>query len=490
MKQLNYLLQTINPKEIKGDSNIKIEAIEFDSRKILNLAQSSSEKVMYVAQKGTLVDGHDFIEQSIANGAAAIVCELFPEIVHPDVTYILVENSSIALAHLASAFYDFPSQQIKLVGITGTNGKTTTVTLLHRLFSDLGYPTGLISTITNKIIDKNFPATHTTPDAMQLNRLLREMVDAGCEFCFMEVSSHALCQYRIEGLTFAGGVFSNITHDHLDFHKTFANYIKAKQSFFDGLPSNAFALTNADDRNGDVMVQHTKAKVFLYSLMTGANYKGKIIENRFEGLTMDVNGKEVCFKLCGKFNAYNLLAIFATANLLLEGKEEEILTKMSDLESAAGRFQLFRNSKGSTAIVDYAHTPDALKNVLSTIREITENSVEIITVVGCGGDRDALKRPIMAQTACEYSHKVILTSDNPRTEDPLRILEEMEKGVPISFKRNVSIIENRKEAIKTACMMLQEGGVLLVAGKGHETYQEINHVKHHFDDTEVVKEFL
>lgn len=490
MKPLRYLLQTFNPKEIIGNPNINIEAIEFDSRKILSMTQSSSGKIMYVAQKGTQVDGHDYIEQSICNGAAAIVCELLPEIIHPDVTYILVENSSVALAHLASAFYDFPSRQIKLVGITGTNGKTTTVTLLYRLFTDLGYPTGLISTITNKIIDKNFPATHTTPDAMQLNRLLREMVDAGCEFCFMEVSSHALCQFRIEGLIFAGGVFSNITHDHLDFHKTFANYIKAKQSFFDGLPSTAFALTNSDDRNGEVMVQHTKANVFLYSLMTGADYKGKILDNRFEGLTMEVNGKEVCFKLCGKFNAYNLLAIFATANLLLEGKEEEILIKMSNLESAAGRFQLFRNSKGSTAIVDYAHTPDALKNVLSTIQEITENNVEVITVVGCGGDRDALKRPIMAQTACDLSHKVILTSDNPRTEDPLKIIADMQKGIPLSFKRNVLIIENRKEAIKTACMMLQEEGVLLVAGKGHETYQEINHVKHHFDDTEVVKEFL
>ncbi len=490
MKKLSELLQAIQYEEIIGSEEVMISQIEFDSRKIKKEESHTANGNIYVAQRGLNVDGHDFIDAAIANGASVIVVETLPENLQNNVTYIKVDNSSVALGRLASAFYDFPSKKIKLVGITGTNGKTTIATLLHKLFIDLGYPTGLISTITNKIINKEFPTTYTTPDALQLNKLLSEMVNAGCEFCFMEVSSHAVCQHRIEGVEYICGVFTNITHDHLDFHKTFDQYIKAKKSFFDNLAPTAFAITNIDDRNGEVMVQNTKAKIFTYGLQTGATVKGKIIENHFEGLSMNINEREVFFKLCGRFNAYNLLAIYATASLLLTEEDEKILAVMSNLESASGRFQLIYNDKGSVAIIDYAHTPDALKNVLSTIQDINNNSSEVITVVGCGGDRDALKRPLMAEIACDFSNKVILTSDNPRTEDPLKILSDMEKGVPISYKKNVLIIENRKEAIKTACMMLPPGGVLLVVGKGHETYQEINHVRHPFDDREVVKEFL
>ena len=460
-----------------------ISNIQFDSRRV------AEENTLYVAQKGTQTDGHHFIDKAIVQGAVAVVCETLPEKLIDSYTYIQVKNSAIALGEMASAFYDFPSKKITLVGVTGTNGKTTTVTLLHRLFMSLGYPTGLISTIVNKINNIDIPATHTTPDALALNQLLSDMVHAGCQFCFMEVSSHAVVQQRIAGVHFAGGIFSNITHDHLDFHETFANYIKAKQQFFEILPNTAFALTNMDDKNGKVMVQSAKAKVYTYSLRTGADFKGKITDNSFEGLTCEFNGTEVYFKLCGKFNAYNLLAIYGTA-LLLGMKEDEVLLAMSKLEGASGRFQVLRDSRNRTFIVDYAHTPDALKNVLSTIKEITQNSVEVITVVGCGGDRDALKRPIMAETACKFSNKVILTSDNPRTEDPHKILADMEAGIPVAFKQNVLTIENRREAIKTACHLLPDYGVLLVAGKGHENYQEINGVKYHFDDVEEIKAII
>jgi len=480
MKKLVRLLENINNIQIIGNKDIEISNIQFDSRKVVE------KNTLYVAQKGTVTDGHQFIGQAISQGAVAVVCETLPEILTENCTYIQLKNSAIALGELASAFYDFPSKKITLVGVTGTNGKTTTVTLLHRLFMNLGYPTGLISTIVNKINHTEIPATHTTPDALALNKLLSDMVDAGCQFCFMEVSSHAVVQQRIAGVHFAGGVFSNITHDHLDFHETFANYIKAKQQFFEMLPNTAFALTNIDDKNGKVMVQSAKAKVFTYSLRTGADFKGKITDNSFEGLTCEFNGTEVFFKLCGKFNAYNLLAIYGTA-LLLGMKENEVLLAMSKLEGASGRFQVLRDSRNRTFIVDYAHTPDALKNVLSTIKDITQNSVEVITVVGCGGDRDALKRPVMAETACNFSNKVILTSDNPRTEDPQKILADMEAGIPVAFRQRTLTIENRREAIKTACYLLPDHGVLLVAGKGHENYQEINGVKHHFDDVEEIK---
>ena len=479
MKNLSTLLANLNPLQIIGNEDIVISNIQFDSRKVVE------KNSLYVAQKGTQTDGHQFIEQAIVQGASAVVCETFPKIIKENCTYIQVENTATALGFLAAAFYGFPSQKITLVGVTGTNGKTTTVTLLHRLFMSLGYPTGLISTIVNKINDKEIPASHTTPDALALNQLLNDMVNAGCEFCFMEISSHAVVQQRIAGVHFAGGVFSNITHDHLDFHHTFANYIKAKQQFFEMLPPTAFALTNRDDKNGKVMVQSTKAKVFTYSLRTGADFKGKITDNTFEGLTCEFNGTEVFFKLCGKFNAYNLLAIYGTA-LLLGMQEDEVLLAMSKLEGANGRFQVLRDNRNRTFIVDYAHTPDALKNVLSTIKDIVQNSVEVITVVGCGGDRDALKRPIMAETACTLSNKVILTSDNPRTEDPHKILADMEAGIPVAFKQRALTIENRREAIKTACLLLPDNGVLLIAGKGHETYQEINGVRTHFDDTEEV----
>ncbi len=480
MKPLKHFLARLQQYQIFGNEDAIIADIQFDSRKI---SHTNLGSVVYFAQKGTQSDGHQFIPQAIQKGATIIVCEVMPDELDSNATWIVVPDSSVALGLWAATFYDDPSSKLKLVGITGTNGKTTTVTLLYQLFMDLGYPTGLISTIINKINYTLIPSTHTTPDALQLNYLLDQMVQSGCEYCFMEVSSHAIVQHRIEGLNFTGALFSNITHDHLDFHETFANYIQAKKMLFDTLSKDAFVLTNIDDRNGKVMVQNTKAQIYTYSLLTSADFKGKILDNSFEGLQAIFNQKEVFFKLSGKFNAYNLLAIYGTA-ILLGINEEDLLTKMSNLEGASGRFQVIKNKKGSIGIVDYAHTPDALKNVLTTIKDITQNSVEVITVVGCGGNRDALKRPIMAATACQYSNKVILTSDNPRTEDPYQILHQMEEGVPLDFKRNILTIENRKEAIKTACMMLSDGGVLLVAGKGHENYQEIHGVKHHFDDLE------
>ncbi|MCR4878508.1 MAG: UDP-N-acetylmuramoyl-L-alanyl-D-glutamate--2,6-diaminopimelate ligase [Bacteroidales bacterium] len=487
MKPLNILLKSLRSYELTGDPAVNISEILFDSRAVS--AQPEDATQLYVAQRGTQTDGHKYIPAAIAQGCRAVVCETLPEKIDEQVCYIKVADSSVALGQLADAFYGHPSRKLKLVGITGTNGKTTTVTLLHRLFMLAGHKAGLLSTIVNRIGEQEVPATHTTPDAVELNKLLSQMVENQCEYCFMEVSSHALCQHRVTGLRFTGAIFSNITHDHLDFHKTFANYIAAKKSFFDKLPKTAFALTNIDDKNGKVMVQNTKANIHTYSLRTAADFKGIVMENAFTGLHMRINNREVYFKLCGKFNAYNLLAIYGAA-VLLGLDEDEVLTKMSMLDSAAGRFQMLRGENGGTAIVDYAHTPDALENVLKTIRDIVGKEAEVITVVGCGGDRDALKRPEMAEIACRYSSKVLLTSDNPRTEDPQAILNDMVKGVPAAKAKQVIVIENRREAIKTACMMLQPQGVLLVAGKGHENYQEINHVKHHFDDTEELKNNL
>ena len=487
MKPLDILLKSLRTYTLTGTPELNITEILFDSRAVS--AQPDGSTQLYVAQRGTQTDGHKYIPSAIKQGCCAVVCEELPETLADGVCYIKVADSSVALGMLADAFYGHPSRKLKLVGITGTNGKTTTVTLLHRLFMNAGHPTGLISTIVNKIGNEEVPTNHTTPDAVELNRLLAKMVEEGCEYCFMEVSSHALCQHRVTGLRFAGALFSNITHDHLDFHKTFANYIAAKKSFFDKLPKSAFALTNIDDKNGRVMVQNCKAAIHTYSLRTAADFKGVVMENAFTGLHLRVNGHEVYFKLCGKFNAYNLLAIYGAA-VLLGMDEMEALTLMSGLDSAAGRFQMMRTDEGATAIVDYAHTPDALENVLKTIRDIVGKDAEVLTVVGCGGDRDALKRPEMAEIACKYSSKVILTSDNPRTEDPQAILDDMLKGVPAAKSKQVVVIENRREAIKTACMMLQSKGVLLVAGKGHENYQEINHVKHHFDDTEEIKNCL
>ncbi len=487
MKPLDILLKSLRTYTLTGTPELNITEILFDSRAVS--AQPDGSTQLYVAQRGTQTDGHKYIASAIKQGCRAVVCEELPEMLADGVCYIKVADSSVALGMLADAFYGHPSRKLKLVGITGTNGKTTTVTLLHRLFMNAGHPTGLISTIVNKIGNEEVPTNHTTPDAVELNRLLAKMVEEGCEYCFMEVSSHALCQHRVTGLRFAGALFSNITHDHLDFHKTFANYIAAKKSFFDKLPKSAFALTNIDDKNGRVMVQNCKAAIHTYSLRTAADFRGVVMENAFTGLHLRVNGHEVYFKLCGKFNAYNLLAIYGAA-VLLGMDEMEALTLMSGLDSAAGRFQMMRTDEGATAIVDYAHTPDALENVLKTIRDIVGKDAEVLTVVGCGGDRDALKRPEMAEIACKYSSKVILTSDNPRTEDPQAILDDMLKGVPAAKSKQVVVIENRREAIKTACMMLQPKGVLLVAGKGHENYQEINHVKHHFDDTEEIKNCL
>ena len=487
MKPLDILLKSLRTYTLTGTPELNITEILFDSRAVS--AQPDGSTQLYVAQRGTQTDGHKYIASAIKQGCRAVVCEELPETLADGVCYIKVADSSVALGMLADAFYGHPSRKLKLVGITGTNGKTTTVTLLHRLFMNAGHPTGLISTIVNKIGNEEVPTNHTTPDAVELNRLLAKMVEEGCEYCFMEVSSHALCQHRVTGLRFAGALFSNITHDHLDFHKTFANYIAAKKSFFDKLPKSAFALTNIDDKNGRVMVQNCKAAIHTYSLRTAADFRGVVMENAFTGLHLRVNGHEVYFKLCGKFNAYNLLAIYGAA-VLLGMDEMEALTLMSGLDSAAGRFQMMRTDEGATAIVDYAHTPDALENVLKTIRDIVGKDAEVLTVVGCGGDRDALKRPEMAEIACKYSSKVILTSDNPRTEDPQAILDDMLKGVPATKSKQVVVIENRREAIKTACMMLQPKGVLLVAGKGHENYQEINHVKHHVDDTEEIKNCL
>ncbi|MBO7445591.1 MAG: UDP-N-acetylmuramoyl-L-alanyl-D-glutamate--2,6-diaminopimelate ligase [Bacteroidales bacterium] len=484
MKPLKDILKALKKHQLFGSPEWNITAICFDSRKITP-SQEKGCSDLYVAQRGTQTDGHRFIGQVIEQGCSVIVCEELPEVMDKHVTYIQVPDSMAALGHLASAFYGHPSKQLRLVGITGTNGKTTTVTLLHRLFNMMGHKAGLLSTIVNKIGEEKVPATHTTPDAVELNSLLARMVEAGCEYAFMEVSSHAICQHRIDGLQFTGGIFSNITHDHLDFHKTFANYIAAKKTFFDHLPSSAFALTNLDDKNGLVMTQNCKGKVSTYSLRSLATFKGQIIDNNFEGLQMRINGYEVFFKLVGKFNAYNLLAIYGTA-ILLGMDSEDVLRQMSMLDSASGRFQIVRRKDGCTAIVDYAHTPDALQNVLETIVDVTGHKQEVITIVGCGGDRDRTKRPEMAEIACKYSDKVILTSDNPRTEEPSAILDEMMAGVPDNKKKQVSVIENRHEAIKTGNMLLHDGGVLLIAGKGHETYQEINHVKHHFDDMEEI----
>lgn len=461
--------------------NPEVKDICFDSRKV-------SQGSCFVAQVGTKVDGHQYIDSTIDAGAVAIVCQQMPAQQREGVAYVVVENSDWALGVMADNYYGHPSRQLKLVGITGTNGKTTTVTLLHRMFRAYGYHVGLLSTIVNKIDETEIPATHTTPDAITLNALLRQMVDAGCQYAFMEVSSHSVVQHRIGGLTFAGGIFSNITHDHLDFHKTMANYIAAKKMFFDHLPSSAFALTNIDDRNGMVMVQNTKAKVHTYSLNKMADFRCKVVEDTFQGLQLEINGREVWTRLVGRFNAYNLTAIYAAA--VLSGIDEaEALRLLSTLSAAEGRFQ-YVSGKGITAIVDYAHTPDALENVLQTINDIRRQSQMLYTVVGCGGDRDSTKRPEMAKIACEMSDRLVLTSDNPRTEDPEKILDDMETGLTSEQRSQVVRITDRRQAIKTAVMMAHEGDIILVAGKGHEKYQDVNGVKHHFDDVEELELLL
>ena len=482
MKALIDLLRNVNTKQIKGTSDISIRSITYDSREV-------KPGCLFFAVKGTQVDGHNFITQVIENGAIAIVCENIPEATNSEVTYIQVEDSSYTAGVIASNWFNNPSSKLKLVGITGTNGKTTTVTLLFNLFRQLGYHTGLLSTILNQIDDEIIPSTHTTPDAIKLNFLLNHMVEKGCSYCFMEISSHAVVQNRIAGITFTGGIFSNITHDHLDFHKTFADYLKAKKRFFDELPATAFALTNIDDRNGLVVLQNTKAARHTYSLQKMADFKGRIIEAPLDGLHLDFDGNEIWCRLVGKFNGYNLLAVYA-ASVLLEQNPLEVLTILSNLESVEGRFDYIKSPNGIIGIVDYAHTPDALQNVLETINQLRTGNEMLITVIGCGGDRDKTKRPVMARIAARLSDRVILTSDNPRSEVPEQIITEMLAGVEKEFARNVQNITDRNDAIKIACAMTRDNDVILVAGKGHEKYQEIHGVKHPFDDKEMLKKYL
>ncbi len=482
MQLLQNILQEVKKLSTTGTLDRQVHAITFDSRQV-------REGVAFVAVRGVQADGHTYIGQAVAAQAAAIICEVLPAELSPGITYVVVPDSAEALGKMASAFYGHPSRKLQLIGVTGTNGKTTSVTLLHKLFRELGYHVGLLSTVQNQIDEDVIQATHTTPDAVTLNALLAQMLAAGCTHCFMEVSSHAMVQQRVAGLYFAGGVFTNITHDHLDYHQTFDAYIKAKKSFFDGLPANAFALVNADDKRGAVMVQNTSASVHYFGLRKMVEFKARIIENTLQGLHLEVNGQEIWCKLIGAFNAYNLLSAYGVAVLLGEDPAEA-LTVLSSLDSAAGRFDYMVSDTRITGIVDYAHTPDALENVLQTIKEIRNPNQKVITLVGCGGNRDAAKRPLMADIACRYSDKVILTSDNPRFEEPQAILEDMQKGVkPLDYKKTLSVLD-RKEAIKTACMLADTDDIILVAGKGHETYQEVKGVKHPFDDKLMLREVL
>ena len=474
---LEQIIKKCDIISISGNKNLEIEQIVFDSRK-------AGVNTLFVAIRGSQVDGHKFVDQVIENGCQCIVVE--ENISVPNgVTVILVKNTSESLGLMASSFYNNPSEKLKIVGITGTNGKTTTATLLHRVFSVLGYKVGLLSTVVNKIGEEEIPSTHTTPDPISLNALIAKMVDQQCEFCFMEVSSHSVVQHRIYGLSFTGGVFTNITHDHLDYHGSFKEYIKAKKGFFDSLPKSAFALTNCDDKNGSIMLQNTLAEKHTYSLKSLSDFKAKVIENQFSGLVLNIDGQEVWTKLIGAFNAYNLLAIYSVGVLLGQDKIQ-LLTAISNLESVVGRFQQIRSNTGITAIVDYAHTPDALENVLQTITSIRTKNEQVLTVVGCGGDRDKAKRPKMASVACELSDKVIITSDNPRSEEPEQIIEEMLEGVDGHFFNKTLSITDREQAIKTACVLAKPGDIILIAGKGHENYQEIKGVKYPFDDLKIV----
>jgi UDP-N-acetylmuramoyl-L-alanyl-D-glutamate--2,6-diaminopimelate ligase len=479
MKLLQDILYQTKIQQVVGTTNVAIEAIAFDSRKVVSFS-------LFTATRGTQVDGHDFINKAIEMGASAIVCEEMPENLVPDITYVKVADSTAALGVMASNFYDNPSADLKLVGITGTNGKTTCTTILYSLFKLLGKKTGLLSTVENRIHNDIVPATHTTPDAVSLNALLRQMVEAGCTYCFMEVSSHALDQNRVAGLQFAGGVFTNISHDHLDYHETFDAYIGAKKKLFDMLPSDAFALVNLDDRQGPTMLQNCKSRTLkTYALKSMADFRARVIENQFTGLHMNVDGYDLYAKLVGRFNAYNILTAYATA-VLLGCETMDVLTALSNVNPVSGRFEYVMSPEGVAAIVDYAHTPDALLNVLKTIEDIRTKNETVFTVVGCGGDRDRTKRPEMAKIACKYSDRVLLTSDNPRTEDPEKIIEEMMTGVdPLNYKKTNSIV-NRKEAIKMACSIAKPGDIILIAGKGHEKYQDINGVKHDFDDLAIV----
>lgn len=482
MKLLKDILYRARITDVFGSTNTAVEHITMDSRAVKPFS-------LFVAVRGVTSDGHKFIDMAIKAGAVAIVCEVIPEQPLEHITYIQVSNSAEALGYIAANYYDNPSEKIKIVAVTGTNGKTTTATLLFNLSRKLGFKTGLLSTVVNKINDKDIPASHTTPDAISLQRMLSEMVESGCKYCFMEASSHALHQHRLTGTQIAGALFTNITHDHLDYHKTFNEYIKAKKMLFDMLPSNAFALVNNDDRHSEVMVQNCKGKVKTYALQTMADFKCKVIENGFGGLHLNIDAQDLFTRLIGGFNAYNILGVYAAA-VELGWDKLEVLTAISLLEAPAGRFQYFTNNQGVTAVVDYAHTPDALVNVLSTIEDIRSGNEQVITIVGCGGDRDREKRPVMARISAERSDRIIITSDNPRSEDPEAIIQEMKSGLdPMLMKKTLSITD-RREAIRTACSLAQPGDIILIAGKGHENYQEIAGVKHPFNDFEIAKETL
>ncbi len=482
MKLLKDILYKCGLEAVEGSTGIEVGNIAFDSRQVEPLSA-------FVAVRGSQVDGHEYIDRAVEAGAVAVICERFPNELRQGVTYVKVRDSARALAFMAANFYKHPSEELILVGVTGTNGKTTTVTLLYNLFHTLGYPCGLISTVRNMIGNTEINATHTTPDALSLNKLLREMVDSGCKYCFMEVSSHAVVQHRVSGLSYKVGVFTNISHDHLDYHKTFKEYIRAKKQFFDSLPVDSYALVNSDDRNGATMIQNTAATKRTFGLKTMADFRAKVIENQLTGLHLVLGENDLYSKLVGGFNAYNLLAVYGTAMLLGEDKLE-VLTELSGLDAVEGRFQLVKSSRNITAIVDYAHTPDALKNVLATIKGVRTGTEKVITVVGCGGNRDAEKRPVMSKIACEYSDQVVFTSDNPRFEDPEDIIHQMQKGLdPVSAAKSIAITD-RKEAIKMACKMANPGDIVLVAGKGHEKYQEIKGQKMPFDDLQVVHQML
>lgn len=480
--ELKEILKAITIKTILGDAGKDITGIEIDSRNV-------KAGNLFVAVKGTQTDGHAYIAKAVGNGASAVVCENLPDSPDSNVTYVQVADTEEAVGKLATHFFGDPTSKLDLIGVTGTNGKTTIATLLYNMFRKFGYKAGLISTVCNYIDGEAIPTDHTTPDPITLNKLLGRMADEGCKYAFMEVSSHSIAQKRIGGLRFSGGIFTNITRDHLDYHKTFENYLKAKKAFFDGLPKTAFALTNADDRNGMVMVQNTKAKVYSYSLRTLCDFKGKVLEDGFDGMLMDINNREVNVQFIGRFNASNLLAVYGAA-CILGKKPEDVLLLLSTLHPVSGRFDALRSPKGYTAIVDYAHTPDALINVLDTIHEVLRGRGKVITVVGAGGNRDKGKRPLMAKESARRSDKVIITSDNPRFEEPQDIINDMLAGLDKDDSRKVLSIADRKEAIRTACMLSEPGDVILIAGKGHENYQEIKGVKHHFDDKEVLKDIF
>lgn len=483
MQELKDILYKVSLRSFSGNMNVRVTDLQIDSRKV-------KPGSAFIAIKGVLADGHDYIATAVEKGAVAVICEVLPATRNEQVTYVEVENSGAAAGYMAHNFYNRPSDQVRLVGVTGTNGKTTIATLLYKLFTALGYKCGLISTVQNHIGEEVLPSTHTTPDPIKVNELIARMVEAACTYVFMEVSSHAVHQHRITGLHFTGGLFSNITHDHLDYHKTFDEYIKVKKAFFDGLASSAFAISNLDDKRGMIMLQNTAAKKYYYSLRTMADFKGKILENSLTGLVMTVNDQEVHFRMIGEFNAYNLLAVYGAA-LCLGQDKHEVLRCLSVLSGAEGRFDYIVSPKEKIiGIIDYAHTPDALLNVLSTIKKLRKGEEQVITVVGCGGDRDTTKRPVMGEVACEHSSRVIFTSDNPRNEDPFAILQDMQKDLKTAAKRKFLSIEDRREAIKTAISLAKPNDIVLIAGKGHEKYQEIKGVRHHFDDKEVLLEMF